>query len=47
MGKEQVLTAIKCPHGHIDTYIVREKELIEQYGNLLGCNVCEDFYELM
>jgi hypothetical protein len=46
---------IKCPAGHIDTFVMlqdeletlKKKGLVEQgvYA-LLGCDVCEDFYQL-
>ena len=46
---------IKCPEGHKDTYEIPQNELVDLknkgyveqriYG-LLGCNACEDFYEL-
>jgi|TARA_R100000008_G_C3516149_1_gene131420 hypothetical protein len=47
--------SIQCPETHTDTYIVSEKELIEFKNKgwigqlitgLIGCNICEDFYEL-
>tara|TARA_R100000306_G_scaffold59963_1_gene59493 strand:+ start:249 stop:434 length:186 start_codon:yes stop_codon:yes gene_type:complete len=37
---------IPCPKGHKDTYIVMEEAIIKEHGMLLGCNVCEDFFEL-
>ena len=49
---------IKCPNEHCDTYIIKKKDLIKVYGDsatqmrfpnngmLLGCNVCEDYYEV-
>ena len=46
---------IKCPAGHTDTFVIpqdelkdfKKKGLVEQevYA-LLGCDVCEDFYQL-
>ena len=47
---------IQCPEPHTDTYIVPENELQEMKDKnwvkpnvegLLGCNKCEDFYELV
>lgn len=46
---------IQCPESHTDTYIIPKDELEELKNNgmiskdidgLLGCNGCEDFYEL-
>ena len=47
---------IKCPAGHTDTFVIskdelkdfKKKGLVEQevYA-LLGCDVCEDFYQLI
>ena len=47
---------IRCPVGHTDTFVIpqdelkdlKKKGLVEQevYA-LLGCDVCEDFYELL
>ena len=37
---------ISCPEGHKDTYICMEEAIIKEHGFLLGCNVCEDFFEL-
>ena len=37
---------VPCPKGHRDTYIVMEEAIIKKHGFLLGCNVCEDFFEL-
>ena len=37
---------VLCPKGHKDTYIVVEEAIITEHGFLLGCNVCEDFFEL-
>ena len=37
---------VPCPKGHKDTYICMEEEIVKKHGFLLGCNVCEDFFEL-
>jgi hypothetical protein len=46
----------ECPETHTDTYIVSKDELERMKTNgwisnevvgLLGCNKCEDFYELV
>ena len=46
----------KCPKGHTDTYLLAEKELNDFKNKgiiskdiqaFLGCNECEDFYELL
>ena len=37
---------VLCPQGHKDTYICMEEEIVKKHGFLLGCNVCEDFFEL-
>ena len=47
-------TMIKCPHNHIDTYKVLYKDLksfwkkgwVQSGVYLIGCNVCEDFYQI-
>lgn len=50
------MSNIKCPETHTDTYIVSNDELERMKTNgwisnevvgLLGCNKCEDFYELV
>ena len=50
------MKSIQCPETHTDTYIVNEKELMEfknkgwigqTITGLIGCNICEDFYELV
>tara|TARA_Y100000593_G_scaffold78558_1_gene145987 strand:- start:47 stop:214 length:168 start_codon:yes stop_codon:yes gene_type:complete len=49
------IETIECPESHTDTYRVDEKlfqktkkswELPDEVIGLLGCNKCEDFYEL-
>ena len=44
-----------CPKAHYDTFEVTQNELVDLKNNgsieqsvygLLGCNICEDFYEL-
>ena len=46
---------IKCPAGHTDTFVIpqdelkdfKKKGLVErEVYSLLGCDVCEDFYQL-
>ena len=47
-------TLTKCPQGHIDAYKVNEHELhsfwkkgwIPTNTYLIGCNDCEDFYQI-
>ena len=47
---------IECPESHTDTYRVDKKtfeqqkkylKLDDEVIGLLGCNKCEDFYELV
>ena len=52
--KPSIVKAIECPKGHFDTYKVIEHELksfwkkgwIQNGVYLIGCNVCEDFYQI-
>ena len=37
---------VSCPKGHKNTYICMEEAIVKEHGFLLGCNVCEDFFEL-
>ena len=37
---------VTCPGGHKDTWLVKDMEIIKKHGYLLGCDVCEDFYEI-
>lgn len=47
-------TIIECPQGHRDTYKVSLHELhsfwkkgwVQNEIYLMGCNVCEDFYQI-